>query len=218
MIRMPLVLLLWLTATLLSCSSAGSTQPTAQDRQMESAQMDMWIRKLRSHDMSERHEAKNEILTSSNKSVDSRKYAIKELLKLAKLQSGCIEVLTSNERFFEWEIAVDILGTLKAAEAIDVLIENLDCSKATTLSPTAYPATKAIMRIGSEAVPKLSEALTRKPVRVRFMAVQALYGIGGDEAKAALSKRAETETDEVVARMIKDALQDWENSGGQNMH
>lgn len=43
MIRMPLVLLLWLTATLLSCSSAGSTQPTAQDRQMESAQMDSQV-------------------------------------------------------------------------------------------------------------------------------------------------------------------------------
>ncbi|MGH9971925.1 MAG: HEAT repeat domain-containing protein [Pyrinomonadaceae bacterium] len=213
MSRMLLPLMFGLIAVLNSCSSVGSTPSVGQDKQQGAALVDSWIQKLHSADGNERQAAKSAILSLANESAQSRQYAVKELIRIAKVPNGCIEVLTSNERFSEWDAATDILGTLKAPEAIAALTETLDCSKATSLSLDSYPAAKAIAKIGREAVPQLAAALDHKPVRVRFVAAQALYRIGGEEAKAALIKAQGKETDKVVANMIKDMLRDWSSRG-----
>jgi hypothetical protein len=220
--KSPSLLVLLFTGAIVACSAPNSPRLSgaavtpampAQARETEFSRIDETLSGLSSRNAKEREGAKNAILTTSGKSEELRRYIIGRLLKITALPNGCIEVLTSEQRWLEWREATDILGTMKTPETTDVLVGTLDCSTGTSLSTDAYPATKAIIKLGHEAVPKLGEALELKPVRRRFMAAQALYGIGGEGAKHALQKAAQNEKDERVRRMIKDMLRDWDYSG-----
>ncbi len=70
-----------------------------------------------------------------------------------------------------------------------------------------------VIKIGEEAIPKLAVALKQKPARLRFMAAQALYSIGGEGAKKALEKASLTESNKRLADVIKSFLRNWNESG-----
>lgn len=180
----------------------------------ELSQMDSLIRHLRSENQGERDDAKQGILTLADKSEQARQGVIDELIKLATAPGGSAELMASRERFLEWKEATDILGVLKATEAVDTLIQCLDCDIGVSgLGPGRYPAAIAIIRIGDEAIPKLASALAEKPTGIKFMAAQALYSIGGEKAKEILEEASRRERDRQTADMIKSLLRDWNNSG-----
>ena len=186
----------------------------SQSQQNEAFQIKAQLDELRSSNQNEREKARKAILEFSTKSADARLYIIKALIRIAKVPNGNAELMKSNERFWEWKESVDILGIMKATEAIDVLMECLDCNNtAPGLAPEWYPATKAIIKIGTDAIPKLTEAMRHKSPSVRFMAAQALFAIGGDRSKDALEKALLIEKDGRIAFMIKAMLRDWGNSG-----
>ena len=78
-----------------------------------------------------------------------------------------------------------------------------------------YPATKAIVKFGAQAVPKLAMALREKPPDTRTMAAVALHAIGGEKAKLILEETLKTEKDEGVATRIRNVLIGWTSSGRQ---
>ena len=185
----------------------------ATEQQDAYSQLKAEIGKLRSEDKSERERAKSEILAFSNKSVEDRRHVIRELIKLAVVPNGDAEFLRSHERFLAWSEAADILGTMKATEAISVLISCLDCSNGRfNLGLGIYPAALAIIKIGDEAVPQLAEALEQKSL-VQFVAAKALYAIGGDKAKEVLKKALRKERDKQFAAILRNTLRNWDNSG-----
>jgi hypothetical protein len=109
---------------------------------------------------------------------------------------------------FKWITAVKVLGTLKAVEAIDSLIDNLDQSgqNGIVFSAGFAPVVGALANIGPPAVPKLNAALSQARPAIRAEAASALGEIGGDEAIKALDRAATTETDERVLERIKAVL------------
>ena len=178
-----------------------------------------WIPKLRSADQRKRQRAKESILTFSSRSPNSRQCVIKPMQKIvdeivASPDGGFLLAAKYPERYAEWIEATDILGTMKATEAMDSLIECLDYNNGTTdFGIGHFPATKAIVKFGDQAIPKLEGALQQKPPGIRVMAAQALHAIGGEKAKSILEETLKTEKDEGVATRIRNMLIGWTSSG-----
>jgi len=171
---------------------------------------------LSSESASERESAQIALLHISKVSPDSRNELIHVLSnRLAKTQD-CADVLFNPVQFAEWKELTNLIGILKITEVLDILIEQMECTQAESLSLDAYPATKAVVAMGVEAVPKLSNALAKgRRVGVRFMAADALFYIGGKEARAAL-KRASKVEEPYVRRNINYLLSRWSDSGSDN--
>jgi HEAT repeat protein len=191
--------------------------PVVQNKPDESSQMETWLHDLQSEDTNKREKAKKSILALAGESDEKRQYVIKELLKIVSSPDGAtaksVQFMKHPELYLEWTEVTDILGTMKATEAIDALVQCLDCNDGNFgLSPYRFPATAAIIKIGEEAIPGLATALKQKSVMTRFMAAQALYGIGGDRAKETLVEALRTEKDRQTASAFKFLLRDWNNA------
>ena len=180
----------------------------SQDQDDFSA-LTLQLRKLESSDDLERESVKTEVINISAKSTTHRQRVISQLLQLVALSRGRDELMKST-RFFEWKAAVEILGQMHASEAIPQLVECLDCNNGVAgLGPGRYPATLAIIMIGREAIPSLGNALRQKAVGIQRMAIEALYGIGGNDAKSALNAAMHDVKDREISRAIRDALRNW---------
>jgi len=173
------------------------------------------IGKLRSADQRKRERAKRLIVIFAGRSSSARECVIDRTVKIVSEVStsadrGVELFWKSPSRFEEWSGATDILGTLKAPQAIDPLIDCLDCNDGRFgLGIGRFPATKAIIRFGSQAVPKLEAALQQKPPGIRIMIVQALHAIGGEKAKLILLEALKSETDKSVVDTIRNVLLSW---------
>jgi HEAT repeat protein len=110
--------------------------------------------------------------------------------------------------FKAWYDAADVIGELRATQALDVLIKYLDFTSGDfSLSVDTRPAVKALVQIGKPAVPKLIAALsTANRSSVRADAAEALGRIGSLKARQALERALKTEQDKDVIGQIKWAL------------
>jgi HEAT repeat protein len=111
-------------------------------------------------------------------------------------------------RYQAWYDAAAILGELRAAEAIDVLVKYLDFTDGIVGFPLANrPAVNALVRIGEPAVPKLiSTLLEGEGTRIRINAAEALGFIGDRHAREGLGRAVVSEQDKSVAYEIRRAL------------
>lgn len=219
--------LILITFSVLSCNRVGTLHrnpsltaaefpSSAKDVPQESTELQVSLRNLRSTDRNERENAKSAIINLSNRSVDSRRHVIQELLRLVRAPNGVAEFAKSYERFLEWSEVTDTLATLKSTEAIGPLVECLDCTNGGSgLSPDRFPATKAIIKIGDAAIPSLAVALRQRSGGTRLMAAQALYAIGGEESRKALVEALRRNRDKQTAPVIKYMLRNWARSGGR---
>lgn len=116
------------------------------------------------------------------------------------------EQLDSRFGVAGWRCAADVLGELRAAEAIDVLVRNLDYEGLVTRCSSSAPLMKAVIKIGELSIPKLAEALSGHNEIIRYRAGQALGEIGGEQGKAALEHALRSEKNNVVIISIERAL------------
>lgn len=185
----------------------------SQNDDYNNNQLDKLVRDLRSDNENERAAAKKTLLEISGKSMAARDSVIRELLKIIKAPRGSVEFMKHPTRYLEWKGATEILGSIKAIEAIDDLIECLDCNiGAFGLSPDVFPATRSIIKIGAASIPKLSEAVEQKPLLVRYLAAVALSQIGGDRAKSVLYKAMQKEKDKDISSAMNNLLKNWDGS------
>jgi hypothetical protein len=123
------------------------------------------------------------------------------------------------ENFFLWLHGAGLLADLKATEALDLLIANIDFTDgfSTTISESHFPALVAIVRIGQPAIPKLQVVLINdsESYRRRFAAFCIAY-IGGDHAKMALKNALPRETDPCVKRFLQISLTAFNNKAKPN--
>jgi hypothetical protein len=187
-----------------------ATLTSAQVKEKNGPQLDQVVRDLRSDKESERANAKKALLTLANKSAANRESVIKELVRIIKSPRRSEEFVKDPTLYLEWREVTDLLGSIRAVEAIDDLVECLDCNNGVFgLSPDLFPATRAVIRIGQEAIPRLSQVFEHRPPLTRYLAAIALSQIGGDMAKIALEKAMRIEKDKDVASTIKNLLQNW---------
>jgi len=112
------------------------------------------------------------------------------------------------DRFNIWRAGADVLGDLKAIEALDFLVAHLDFSRgmfSTTMSQ--QPALHAVQEIGEGAIPKLSDVLRQHPDwRMRMYAVYCISGIGGPAAERTLKEALPSESDACVEPFIQASI------------
>lgn len=151
------------------------------------------------------------------------------LLSKARTSPGCrtevIETLLTameqaskdtnkNERFFLWQSGAGLLADLKATEALDLLVANIDFTDGWSASISQYhtPVLVAILKIGSPAIPKLQIVLKNDSMpHKRKLAAFAIAYIGGAEARKALSDALPGETDPCVKNFLQVSLQAFDN-------
>ena len=184
---------------------SGVNVPVKQDQSGEDKATRL-VRQLQLDNEVERSEAKQELCSLARKSDQSRNQVIQELVKLVQGSDPTLR-LTSPAHYDAWRFAAELLGELKATEALDVLIACTDCTNGISgLSSYRRPALRALIMIGPEAIPKLTEALNDSRPTTRRYAALALGEIGGAEAKKALERALLSEQDKDVAISIQIAL------------
>lgn len=173
------------------------------------------------------------LLEIATESAQGRSQVIAALIRV-------LEKPISEERPFitvePWTTAVNLLGDLRATEAIDILVKNMGETGANFYFSSYNPVGTAIIKIGEPAVPRLIEALSDERPWIRLEAASALTGIGqpaiarlkeaihngnaetkggaalaltsiqGEEARTALEHAIDDETDQEILSELKDPI------------
>ncbi|HJP95739.1 MAG TPA: hypothetical protein VJ843_00010 [Candidatus Saccharimonadales bacterium] len=144
-----------------------------------------------------RREVFSALLAIAQKSPEARSQVIRALIQLLEQDADG----GANTAFF---LACDLLGELKALEAIETLVRYIDYEPGRISTSLHYmPAVRALIEMGKAAVPKLAEALVsgKSVLRandhtLRYYAGNALLHIGGTQAKEALEMAYSQSTEE----------------------
>ncbi|HTG14917.1 MAG TPA: HEAT repeat domain-containing protein, partial [Blastocatellia bacterium] len=146
----------------------------------------------------------NELLMMALRSTEVRNQVIHALISM--LEASEKEGQDSQIGFPAWQCAAKVLGKLRATEAIDILVRNLDYQAPLVTMSSSLNMAEAVTNIGDPAIPKLTEALKTGRRSVRAYAATALGGIGGEQARQTLERAVATETDGLVVAWIKRTL------------
>lgn len=167
----------------------------------------------------------------ANESAESRASVIRALTNVLNTPDEDRDIARTTR----WNVAVSLLGELKATEAIRDLVRNLNrTGEAVLTRPRIRPVEKALIRIGEPAIPILVEALSQPDLRreatstlgeigqpalnrlldalshgsppVRGGAALALSRIGGANARDAIQRALRAETNEEVKKELEEAL------------
>jgi len=160
----------------------------------------------------------------SSGGYDQSLQARKTLLKIAQQSNNCRQALVGMlmERmdrpnldfelqpanYYLWREGSELLGELKATEALDLLISHLDLNNGFHSASGAFqPATLGVRQMGEVAVPKLAVALRQSPKpSIRMAAADCLTAIGGVAAMNVLKEAQRGESSSCVANFIKASL------------
>jgi HEAT repeat protein len=116
---------------------------------------------------------RTQLLLIADESPTSRKNAIDALRVVLNNPKSEFQVAA----VYRWRIAVGLLGELKAIEAIDDLVRNLNWTGES--APVRHPPVRAaLVRIGEPAIPRLLSALSARDEFIRSEASEALGEIG----------------------------------------
>ena len=141
------------------------------------------------------------LLEIAGRSPEARRNIIDRLIRVLEDPATKEEPMLHHH----WVTAVGVLKELKAIEAIDVFIENLDQPDPfdNGISLHYRPVVRAIVEIGQPAVPKLIAALSHPKPTIRREAIAALDQIGGEEAAKAITQASLQETEEEVLEILR---------------
>jgi hypothetical protein len=157
------------------------------------------------------------LLAKARTSSACRTEVIEALIKA--MEKASKDPTNQNERFFLWQHGAGLLADLKATEALDLLVANIDFTDGWSASISEYhsPVLVSILEIGSPAIPKLHVLLKNDsvPHRRKFAAFAIAY-IGGREAREALSSALPDETDPCVKKFLQLSLQAFDNKAKPN--
>jgi hypothetical protein len=149
------------------------------------------------------------LLDIAGQSEDARAEVVKALIDLLRsCASGGVSGGELGADYSLWVAACDALGELKATEAIDLLVEHLVDGRGMESILMPYPVPPALVKVGAEVIPKLTEAALKPAASARYRgwAVVVLGEIGGRRAMKALSRMQRTETDPDVLGSINKLL------------
>jgi len=151
------------------------------------------------------------LLEIAHESAESRAKVIERLIDVVEDPAAQDEWPIATA----WMTAVDLLGALRATEAMDVLVENLNRTgqNGIILSIHIRPVYSALVKIGEPAVPKLIEALSHPKPSIRTEAAWLLFTILKNKARAALEAAYQIEKDEEVKKAFKNVIDRIEQGG-----
>lgn len=123
-----------------------------------------------------------------------------------------VELTVGTPPFFLWHYGTQLLGELKATEALDLLIANFNRHDGSGFPFDHYPALGGVIIMGEIAMPRLQTALREHPDRfTRRLTVFCIALIGGRSAHQILTRALKDETDPCVASCIKASITAFKN-------
>ena len=171
------------------------------------------ISSLSSEDGSERTKAQIALTQLAQQSSENRKAVIDELIASVN-KLGLEDKLVLEPKVFQfWQSVTRIFGELRATETVDLLIAFIYCSDGLSDETSHHrPAEDALIDLGADALPKLSEALLHNENRtIRKRVALCLGNIGGTDAKRTLEAALQSENDSDVRHYIEIAIRGAQN-------
>lgn len=157
------------------------------------------------------------LFLKARSSTTCRTQIVQSLIR--SMEQASRPLTDQNENYFLWQHGASLLANLKATEALDLLIANIDLTDgwSTSISESHSPAVVAIFNIGEPAIQKLQIAVINDPVphRRRFAALAIAY-IGGRQARLALTSALPTETEPCTKEFLRVSLQAFDNKARPN--
>ena len=123
-----------------------------------------------------------------------------------------LDLTGGTPQFFLWHNGTRLLGELKATEALDLFIANIDRHDGSGFPFNHYPAVRGVIDMGESALPKLQTVLRENPDRyTRRLTVFCIALIGGRSAHHILRQALKGETDSCVTSCIRATLTSFNN-------
>jgi hypothetical protein len=173
---------------------------------LTTGELDELLNDLRAHtDGPMTVKGRNSLINGARQSHECRARVIEALI--VAMQQSSREPNADQRRYSLWDNGADVLAELRANEALDLLIANLDLTDGSSISLSHYPAVGAVIAMGETAIPKLELVLSqdRNPYK-RKSAVFCVASIGGAKAKDVLTKALNGERDPCVKRVMLTSL------------
>lgn len=164
---------------------------------------------LSHNDDATRENTRKRIVELGRQSKENRQIIITELIRRVGAPEFRQQQLATRAGSFFWVEASKILYGLKAVEAIDVLIDCIDCLAVTQAATDTYhhrPAIGALIALGQPAVPKLAQTLANPNPQIRIYACVCLGNIQGSAARQALTDALANEKNSDVQAAIENAI------------
>lgn len=158
----------------------------------------------------EQHQAVAFLKDSAGRSTACRGQVITRLM--AAMDQPNLDLTAGTPQFFLWHYGTEILVQLKAVEALDLLVANIQLHDGSGFPFNHYPALGALIDLGELALPKLHSVLRDHPDRfTRRLAVFCIALIGGQSADAILKQAMVSESDPCAASCIRATLNEFKN-------
>ena len=164
--------------------------------------IEMALKQLSSGNYNQTLHARNALLKVAHKS-NACKQAIVHSLMVA-MDKPNLDFERHIPDYYLWREGSQLLGELRAVEALDLLISHLDLTNGFHSSSMVFqPALLGVRQMGQVAIPKLALALQQhaKP-SIRLGAAYCLTEIGGVAAMNVLARAQEGERNSCVANFI----------------
>jgi hypothetical protein len=147
---------------------------------------------------------------AASSSAGCRKQVV--MVLITALRNSNRDLLLDRPSFFLWHYGSKLLADLKAVEALDLFVTNLDLHDGTPFPFNHYPAIGAVIDLGEEAIPSLKSLLTEDiNADARRYAVFCLAQIGGKVAKKVLQERLAFESNCCIRNSITSSLKAFRN-------
>jgi HEAT repeat protein len=143
----------------------------------------------------------------------SAKCRMRVISSLVSAMSKNVEIGRDAASYDLWRLGAEMLGKIKAVEALDLLTSHLALYDGRAPFGDAHrPAAGAVIRMGSIAIPKLYSVLRQSSDRaIRRHAVYCIGLIGGRSALRTLQDALPTESDPCVNRFIRLSIDAFHN-------
>jgi hypothetical protein len=164
------------------------------------------LMKLATGEYTQIEQARNTLLGYSKRSPACRKEVVRALMEM--MDKPNLDLRSDVPTYIVWREGSQLLGELRATEALDLLISHLDMTNDFYSTSMVYqPAILGVRQMGEVAIPKLAVALRESPKPgIRMAAVYCLTSIGGPAALDVLKLAQTSKTDKCVARLIDISL------------
>ncbi len=208
-------------ATILSCKSVQSSNlakgpATNIERKTECLTQGDFanaLRTLSTGNWPEVEHAQQQLLNVAAESESCRAEVISVLMKAMDQPNLNFRDDPASLQLWRW--GAEVLGDLKATEALDLLISHLNLTGWTfSMSMSHQPALGGVIKIGPAAIPKLDQILKHSSdPTMRHSAVYCIATIGGLSAVTSLEESLRSESDRCVRRFIKASLDSFDENG-----
>ena len=206
--------LIWLTDAAVEGRSSETMQLVPVARCFQDNELSESLATLKRQPALDVGRVSQTLLTKAKTTPECRTQVVQALMKAMDQASNTTDQI---ENYFMWENGASLLVELKATEALDLLIANIDLTDGFESSLNDFPAFVAILKIGKPAFPKLEIVLRNDsvPYRRKFAAFAIAY-IGGSQAKRILTRALPGETDPCVEKLLRLSVQAFDNKAKPN--